>query len=368
MSKVFSILIALGLLALPFAAAAGDVEANAEIAKAVAAEKAGDLRAAADLYMAAHLQADSATIKTNCLFAAAKDFRLSGQLYKEFDCIERLINGHPGKFSYTEAIEREYQIGDEYFVGYRDVPFSFLPFIKDEDKCADIYEAALKNAPCSEKAPETRLRLGRLYIERQKVDKAIKCFKDTVKLHPDTSAAKYASLELCSALLQLSRHGDGDGKYATQALEAFEQFLTAYPNDPAKGWVERARAEVKGIIAKRLNGLAAYYHRVGKDEVAERYLTQVIKEYPGTEPVNTSEDMLAGIDQSYKIAPDRKEFMQEPRFYQRQPIPAQIEPVIEVPENSDGKWLLPIKDLKYGIKSDSRDEPPKKELDKNDSL
>jgi outer membrane protein assembly factor BamD (BamD/ComL family) len=356
------------LLALPLSVRADDARANEDISKALSAEKAGKTRDAADLYMSAQLQADNPTIKANSLFAAARNFRACGQLYKEFDCIERLINGHPGKFSFTEAVNREYEIGDEYFAGHRDVPFSFLPFIKDENKCVDIYETALRNAPCAERAPETRLRLGRLYLDAQKPDKAIKCFKDTIKLHPGTPSAKYASLELCNTLLQLSRRGDGDGKYSGQALEAFDQFLAAYPGDPSKAWVERAKEEVKGIIAKRLNGLASYYHRLGKDEVAERYLTQVIKEYPGTEPVNKSEDMLASIDQSYKIAPDRKEYMEEPRFYQHKLIPSQEAPIIAVPENSDGKWLLPIKDLKYGVKYDNRQGPPKKEPGKDDSL
>jgi outer membrane protein assembly factor BamD (BamD/ComL family) len=354
------------LLSLP-QAFAGDAEANDELLKAAAADKSGDFRSAADLYMAAQLQADSPAIKANALMAAAKAYRNAGLLYKEFDCIERLIKGHPGKISFSEAIEREYQIGDEYFAGHRDVPFSWLPFVKEENKCEDIYEAALRNAPCSEHAPETRLRLGRIYLDDQKHDKAIKCFKDTVKLHPDTPAAKYASLELCSTLLQLSRKGDGDGKYSSQALEAFDQFLASYPKDPERPWAERAKEEVKGIIARRLNGLASYYHRMGKDEVAERYLTQVIKDYPSTEPVNKSEDMLAKIDQSYKIAPDRKDFMPEPRFYQKAQMPAQDQPVIEVPENSNGKWLLPVKDLRYGVKSDSREEAPKRKVE-DDSL
>lgn len=357
----FAVFLALGRLY------ASDAEANAKIELAIVEGKAGDFRSAGDLYMDAQLLADSPTLKANALRSAANSYRSAGLLFKEFDCIERLVKGFPGKISYTEAIEREYQIGDEYFAGHRDTPFSFLPFIKDENKCIAIYEAALKSAPCSERAPDTRLRLGRIYLDDQKPDKAIVCFKDTAKLHPGTPAAKYAHLELCSTLLQLSRKGDGDGKYSSQALEAFDQFMTKYPKDPECGWVKRAKEEVRGIIAKRLNGLAAFYHRLGKDEVAERYLTQVIKEYPGTEPVNSSEDMLAKIDESYKIAPDRKEFMPEPRFYKNSQIPAQEAPIIEVPENSDGKWLLPIKDLKYGIKSDSRQQTPK-EKPENDSL
>ncbi len=368
MLKTLSTIALAALLALG-QAYADDAEANAKVEKAIAAEKAGDFRSAADLYMDAQLLADTPTLKSNSIRAAAKNYRAAGLLAKEQDCIERLIKGFPGKISYTEAIEREYQIGDEYFAGHRDIPFSWLPFVKDENKCVEIYESALRNAPCSEHAPNTRLRLGRIYIDDQKPDKAIACFKDTMKLHPETPAAKYAALELCSTLLQLSRKGDGDGKYSSQALEAFEQFLSKYPKDPERPWVERAREEVKGIIAKRLNGLAAFYHRLGKDEVAERYLTQVIKEYPSTEPVNRSEDMLAKIDESYKIAPGRKDYMPEPRFYKNSQLPSQEAPIIEVPENSDGKWLLPIKDLKYGIKSDSRDkQPPKKGKPEDDTL
>ena len=369
MLKSLSIIAMASLLTLSQSiAVADDAEASESLSKASILDKAGDYRSAGDEYMAAQLFADTPVMKANALMAAAKAYRSAGYYFKEFDCIERLIKGHPGKFSFTEAVEREYQIGDEFFNGHRDLPFSWIPFIKDENKCIDVYEAALRNAPCFERAPDTRLRLGRILLDDQKPDKAIVCFKDTIKLHPETMASKYASLELCSTLLQLSRKGDGDGKYSTQALEAFDQFVARYPKDPERPWIDRAREEVKGIIAKRINGLAEYYHRLGKDEVAERYLTQVIKEYPSTEPVNKSEDMLAKIDESYKVSPDRKAFMPEPRFYQKANLPAQEAPIIEVPENSDGKWLLPIKDLKYGIKSDSREKAPAKEKQENDLL
>ncbi len=352
----------------PVVSQENEEKAREAISKAMSFEKSGKFYEAADAYMDAHLYSESQAVKSNSLIAAAKNYRLAGQRNKEFDCLERLMKAHPGKFDYKNAIDREYQIGDEFFEGHRDTIFSWIPFIKNENKCVPIYEAALKNAPCSERAPETRLRLGRLYLDAQDHDKAIKCFKDTIKLHPETRAAKYASLELCNTLLQLSRKGDGDGKYASQAIEAFDEFLAAHPKDPECKWVSRSKDEVKGIIAKRLNGLAEYYHRLGKDEVAERYLTQVIKDYPTTEPVNKSEDLLASIDQSYKIAPDRKDYAPEPRFYQRGPMGKQEAPVIVVPENSDGKWLLPIKDLNYGVKSDSRQELKPKGKPDNDSL
>jgi hypothetical protein len=48
------------------------------------------------------------------------------------------------------------------------------------------------------------------------------------------------------------------------------------------------------------------------------------------------------------------------QLYDRANIPVQASPVLIVPENSGGKWLLPIRDLELGeikkLRDDGKDE------------
>ena len=268
------------LLWLP--AMADDAEANTLFTEGRALEKQEKFRRAAGRYMDARLMADSPVLKGNALIAAARAYRKAGLYGDEFDCLQKLIKEHLGGIDFAQVVDREYKIGDEFFKGHRDVAVSWLPFIKKGDRTMEIYEAALKNAPCSAQAGESRLRLARMYIDEQKPDDAIRHLNETAKLYPGSESAQYASLELSSLLLQMAERGDGDNSYSRQAIEAFDNYLKTYPDSPEVPWVKKAREKVLNLMAKRIHAVGAYYHRTGQDEIAERYLADVVKNYSNT--------------------------------------------------------------------------------------
>jgi len=337
------------------AAYAGDQEAMEHFKAGREYEKAGKFSSAASEFMSAQLQADDPVLKSNALMDAARAYRKNKQYGSEFDCLERLVKEHLNRINFTNVVEREYEIGDAFFAGHRDIAFSWLPFLKKDDRSIEIYEAALKNAPCSEKAPNARLKLGRLYLDGQNSKDAIRHFNETIKLYPDTEAAKFASLELCSTYLQLSRRGDGDNAFGKQAIEAFDHFLAKYPKDSECAWVRRAKEEVKGNIATRLKNIGNYYERSGQKEIAENYLARVIRDYPATESAVEAEKSLAKIDQTYKPEDSivKKPYTPPERKFSRMGIPEEDASLITVPENSNGKWLLPVRDIKKKVKYDS---------------
>ena len=114
--------------------------------------------------------------KANALINAARAFRKARKYGDEFDCLQKLAQGHVTRINYYEVVKRQFEIG-----------YKFHP-----------------------EAPEAMLRLGRLYLDDGKVDQAIRHFSEAIKLHPDTEAARYAALELSNALLTLAKRGDGE--------------------------------------------------------------------------------------------------------------------------------------------------------------
>jgi hypothetical protein len=89
---------------------------------------------------------------------------------------------------------------------------------------------------------------------------------------------------------------------------------------------------------------------MGRNDLAERYLAQVIREHGATEDSRESERLLAEINKNYKQPP--ADALRKEKFvhtFQRNTIPLEQEPVMVVPENSDGKWLLPVRDLKKNV-------------------
>ena len=336
--------------------AKNDATALEVFQKALDLEREGEYRKSAKRYLDAELLTSDKTVKANALSNAARAYRQAELYGKEFDCIERLVSEHMSRIDFTGAVNREYEIADAFFNGHRDAMFEWLPFIKDSNRFLEISEAALRNAPCAEPAGAVRLRLARMYLEDQKPDQSIEKFKEVLRLHPDTDSAYYAELGLADVYCQLAERGDGDGRWAALAIEQLDRFEKAYPEAPEIQWAKEQRLSIDKIQAKRLHDLAKYHHRNGRDDLAEHYLNQVVQRYGETEHAIPSEKLLAEIDETYEAPPDAMP-RKDPAHYDfvRNPIPLEDSDLLIVPENSDGKWLLPIRDLKKDIKTDSRE-------------
>lgn len=336
--------------------AKNDAAALEKFQKGLDLEREGDYRKAAKRYLDAELLTSDKTVKANALTHAARAYRQAELYGKEFDCIERLIDEHMSHIDFTGAVNREYEIADAFYHGHRDAMFAWFPFIKDSDRFLECSEKALEHAPCAEAAGAVRLRLGGMYLEDQKPEKAIEKFKEVLALHPGTSSAYYAELGLADVYCQLAEHGDGDGHWAREAIERLDHFMETYPEAPELQWAKERRLEIDKIQAKRLHDLARYYHRTGRDDLAQRNLSLVVQQYAETEHAIPSEKLLARIDETYE-APPASMPRKDPAHYDfvRNPIPLEDADLLITPENSDGKWLLPIRDIKKDAKTDSRE-------------
>lgn len=351
MLKKIRIIIVLFSFVSGIAVSAGDAEARVCLDQAILKEKAGDFKAAGDEYLASEHYADDPILKVNAIQKAAECYRRANLLYKEFECRESLLNAFPASVDFAGTVQREYEIATLFYQGKRDTALAWMPWIKDKDRALETFEAVIKHAPFAKFAPEMRLRLGKLYIEANKIDEATRVFRDVSKMYPKSEEAKFAEFELANILLQKSRRGDGDGSYVRQTQDALKKIIDKYPKDSDVGWAKESLVEADQIAAKRLYGLASFYHRMERDEAAQRYLNDLIVAYPDDKASTDAEELLGKINQTDKPSGiERKEPYSV--TYKLEAMPDEKEKIMVVPENSNGKWMLPIEDLGLGKKED----------------
>ncbi len=348
------ILLAVLLLSFGWTLAAGDAEARVSFDQGAAKEKAGDFKGAAADYKEAEHWADDTVLKVNALQKAAACYGKANLMYKEFECLESLLNAFPSSVDFPATVQREYELATKFYQGRRDIVYWWLPWVKDKDRSKETFEAVLRHAPFAKFAPEMRLRLGKIYIEDNKIDEAIRTFRDIVKMHPRSQEAKFAEFELASIFIQKARRGDGDGTYVRQAQEMLRKIIEKYPGDPEVGWAKETLGEADDISAKRLYGLASFYHRRDKDDAAQRYLEEIVTGYPDNRVSDSAETMLADLNQEYKPSGVERKGNYVVT-YKPEKMPDEKDKILVVPENSNGKWMLPIEDLGLGNKDAKQD-------------
>ncbi len=339
------------LLAVLFAAAglfAGDDEANALVNEALEAEGQSDFYDAAKLYEEAELMADDSQLKVNAIKSAVMCYRKAGHLQKEFELTEKLLTRHPSQTKYDKLVKREFEIAKASYNGHRDPEFWALrgiPWLTGPDRTVEMLRKALERAPFSPEAPEGRLLLAFKLNDEGKVKEAADELRTLIKDYPAAPERKYAYLALGGVLFHLSRTGDGDGQYNRELIAVLKEYQTLYPKSKEQELVDVTLLKAKDVQARRLHGLAGYYRRTGHQEAAQRYLNTVLRDYPDTETASQAEAMLVTMDKTYTPDGFREEVKSRIPTYPKHGIPAEESKLLIVPENSNGRFLLPIYDI-----------------------
>ena len=346
MRLIFSLLTAAVIFA--GAAYADNAESSAVFSEGLKAFNAKNYIEAAELFEKAEHKADSVELKLKAALREIDSYRKAGYRGKEFDAIEKVIRRYPTYIDYKALVDREYSLGDAYFHGYADPAFwslRFIPWLTDKDRMFEIYEAALKHAPFAPNGANARLRLAVRYLKKSENDKALKLLKEIVRIYPNTDAARYAMLELGNAFSEMSLSGDGDGKHFDEAMAIFRDFKEKYPKQSENEFIRHSEAKARNAYAKRLHNIARFYHREGRNEPAAAYLMEVMRRFPDTESAAESEKLLTQLDKTYFPAPTTPAVVPEFPEYETLEFPEEQRKLLIAPENSNGKFLLPVYDL-----------------------
>jgi outer membrane protein assembly factor BamD (BamD/ComL family) len=303
-------------------------------------------RSAADKFKDAILYADTAQLKANGLKMQAEANKKGDLLYQEYLNLKRLIANYPENCDVNKLVEREYQIGNNFFDGYREVPFKWFPWITDEDKSKEIYEAILKQSPYAKFIPEMLVKMGFLYLKDGENQKAIAVYDKVITNYEHSDASQVAHLDLANIYLQLAKTGDGDGSNSKNARRVLLLYIKRFPKTPEIKWAKSNLKRTYELEADRLYNLAIYYNNNNNQKAAKRYIKQILVNYPDTKCANKAESLLDAIDLPLypmtKLPP-----VEEKTKYNLYNLPQsdKEDTILVVPENTGGKWLIPIKDL-----------------------
>lgn len=323
---------------------ATDAEAQVEFEKAKTAYSKQKFRDAGDYFLAAKLYADSPDLKKQALEKAADAFGKAGQKYKQFKCLRDLVAGFSDQIDFESVINKEFEIGNDFARGHRDISLSWMPWIKGENKSIEVFEAVLEQAPFAKFAPALKLRLGRMYLEDGKIEKSLQIFRQIIKQHPKSPEDKFARFELANALVQMAgKAGDGDGRYAREAEEVLKEALKKYPKDPETQWIKQSILDTDEVRAKRLYDIGTFYVSRKNPEAATRYFHELLARYPESTYADNTEKELGKLDENFKPSETKKKKYKNP--YPITELQDEPKIILIAPQASGGKWLLPLEDL-----------------------
>lgn len=329
---------------------ATDAEAEEIFKKAEDEYRKGDYRDAAKGFNQAEILADSYMLRINSLKSKAISYRKADMKYQEFLALKKLTEEYPDQVFFKNAIRREYQIGNDFYGGYREIPWAWVPWVEDDDKSIEIYESILKQSPFADFIPEMMLKMGNRYIVDRKPDKAINTYKKMILQYKTSPLTRLAYLDLASVYLQLATSGDGDGSKLREARINLKEYVDKFPLSPEIKWAKNMLKKTYEMEATRLYNLALYYYKNGNENASKRYIKEILVNYPDTKVVKKADELLNIIEMPLypkeKLPPP-----EDPTKYNTEIMKNAEDRIMVIPENNENKWLIPLK----GIGTDNDD-------------
>ena len=195
-------------------------------------------------------------------YLVGRCYEARGQTEKAFQEYQRLLDKQPKIASYQEILRRQCQIANLYLAGKWFRLWGYIPRPPSAGRTAEMYEKIVKNGPYSDVAPEAQLKLGAAREKQKDFPAAAKAFEVAAdRYHDQPKIAAEALYREGVAYNKQALKADYDQSTAGQAIAAFSDFLTLYPNDARVSQATNAIASLKREQARGCLQIAKFYEQ-----------------------------------------------------------------------------------------------------------
>ena len=195
-----------------------------------------------------------------------------------FNAYQQIIEKYPKSGQYNEVLWRQYEIANRYLGGQWFKIWNILPLYPSMEETAKLYDKIVSSGPYSEVAPHAQLRIGAAREKQRNYADAVKAYETAADRYHDQPAI--ASDALYRAGVAWEKQADTaeyDQGAAAQAIAAYTDFATIYPDDKRVADAQKAIVKLKGEQVRGNFEIAQFYEKGHKWAGAVIYYNAVLQ-------------------------------------------------------------------------------------------
>ena len=210
-------------------------------------------------------------------YLVGRCYEAKGADERAFNAYQKLLEDYPKSVNFEEVLNRQYQIANRFLAGERFKIWHVIPFFPSMERTAGLFAKIVKNGPYSDIAPQAQMKIGEAREKQKNYPDAVKAYERAADRYNDR--AKIAADALFKKGLAYSEEAakaEYDQSTAEQAIAAFTDFMTLYPDDAR---VARAQKEIDSLHVEQARGnfeTAQYYEGKHKWLGARTYYNEVV--------------------------------------------------------------------------------------------
>ncbi|HRT08404.1 MAG TPA: outer membrane protein assembly factor BamD [Candidatus Paceibacterota bacterium] len=217
-------------------------------------------------------------------YLVARCYEAKGRAEKAFKEYQKLLEKHPKTANFSEVVQRQVAIADQFLAGKRFRLWGVIPTFPSMEKTAEMYEQIVKTGPYSEVAPQAQLKVGAAREKQRKYPLAAKAYELAAdRYHDRPQVAAEALYRQGLAYQKQAKTAEYDQNAAAQAIASFTDFMTLYPQDSRVPEAEKIVAALKTEQARGSFQTAQFYEKYKKWNSALIYYGDVVWKDPNSE-------------------------------------------------------------------------------------
>ncbi len=211
-----------------------------------------------------------------CLEAAGKD-------EAAFNAYQNIIQKYPKSAEYDEVLWRQYEIANRFLHGQWFKLWGYIPLYPSMDQTAKMFDKIVNNGPYSGVAPHAQLRIGAARENQKNYAEAVKAYETAAdRYHDQPVIAADALYREGIAYQKQAATAEYDQSTAGQAIAAYTDFITLFPDDKRVPRVQRAMAALKAEQVRGNFEIAQFYEKSRKWAGAVVYYNEVLQLDPNS--------------------------------------------------------------------------------------
>jgi outer membrane protein assembly factor BamD (BamD/ComL family) len=195
-----------------------------------------------------------------------------------FNAYQDIIEKFPKSGQYNEVLWRQYEIANRFLGGEWFKLWNLVPLYPSMDDTAKLYEKIVSSGPYSEVAPHAQLREGAAREKQRDYAEAVKAYETAAdRYHDQPAIAADAMYRAGLAWEKQADTAEYDQGAAAQAIAAYTDFITFYPDDKRVAAVQQAMAKLKAEQVRGNFEIARFYEQGHKWAGAIVYYNAVLQ-------------------------------------------------------------------------------------------
>lgn len=218
------------------------------------------------------------------LFLRGEILMADGKLKKAAKQFQQLIAAHPETELFDQAIAKQYEIGDTYYNRAQErMKHKFRPFKKRPLKNAiEVYSQVISSQPFTAAAAQAQYKVGLCHYARKEYKEAAYEYRRVIEDYSGSDWVDEACYGLAICYYDASHPAAYDQTPSKLAIDAIDQFLTRYPDDPRAADIKSKRDKMRGLMAEQRIQTAKFYEKQRKFDSARLCYEVVTKDFSDT--------------------------------------------------------------------------------------